>query len=423
MRQMTRRKSQRRMSTVALGVAGLVALAGCAGNAPAPAAPHDLSNPQGDFFDTMEPIQLTVADVNKENAAPGMALKAWEEEVTERTKGKVTFDNYFLGTLYPPGEMLTSLGSGLADVGFIAPVFFQDELPIANWTDQLLGAQSTLSHPLPFLVGLPAASKILATSDALREEYEKHNIVMPMAYMFGGPFPMLCNEPVESPADAAGKRVVTYGPPYKGEVEALGMVNQFLPPQDIYEGLQRGVTDCAVVAPTAILADNYLEVTQYISLLDTSSAAGGGSHFAFNQDTWESLPEEVQQVMKDAQATMQTTFVKHEFQDEAKLIVEAEELGLTFTDPSELNEVIREQRASVLDRLLASPPPGVDDVEAYAHALQGPVQDWVEILESMGVEGVNPSDPEAVKASFLNSADEIDWAAYQAKVLEYLTTH
>lgn len=418
----TSRKLQQCLSAVALAVAGLIVLGGCASGGSAPDdGPVDAQSDE--FFDTMEPIELRFADVNAESAAQGQAILAWQEEVTELTDGKVTFDNYFLGSLYSPTEMLAGLGGGLADMGFIAPVFFQDQLPIANWTDQLLGAQSTLPHPLPFMVGLPAGSKILATTDAIREEYAKHNIVTPMGYLFGGPFPMLCGEPIESLEDAAGKRVTHYGQPYQGELEALGMVTTFLPPQDIYEALQRGVIDCAHVAPTAILADGYLDVTTHVSLLDSSSGAGGGAHFAFNKDSWEALPEQVQQVMKEAQGALQTTDVRLSLEDEAKLVAEAEALGLTFTDPSELNEVIRPHRESVLSQLLASPPPGIDDAEAYAEALQEPVQDWVEILESMGVEGVDPSDPEAVRTSFSESAEKIDWAAYEAAVREYLATY
>ncbi len=407
-----------RKAGIALGMIGAaVLLSSCA--AGGSAAPAD-SDSAGDVIAEMDPITLRASVPFPDNGTPGTLLKTWTEEVEERTDGKVTFELYFSASLIPGAESFSGLASGLADVGFFAASNQPNELPLANWLGQLTVPVTNLGYPMANLAGFPASVGAYMTAEPVIEELRSQNIE-PLLYMYSSPFTMVCNEPVVTPDDAAGKTIRTGGEPWVSEVEALGMTNVFLPTPELYEALQRGVIDCAYLAADNIATLGVTEVTKATALVD--GGASSGAQIGFNKDSWDALPPEVQQIMREAAGPAQAAFMRDTFRVYQAAVEAGQAANHTFTETEQLNAVIHEQREGLLKELLASPTPGIDDPEGIHDEYTAYVEEWVDFVESeLEINAVDPATAgvDELIEVYLSGGDDIDWDAYAEQFEKFL---
>ncbi|MDR5699129.1 TRAP transporter substrate-binding protein DctP [Agromyces aerolatus] len=369
----------------------------------------------------MEPITLRASVPFPAGGTPGTLLATWTDEVEKRTDGKVTFELYHDATLIPGAESFSGLASGLADVGFFAASNQPSELPLANWLGQLTVPVTNLGYPMANLAGFPASVGAYATAEPIVEELRGHNIE-PMLYMYSSPFMMVCTDPVVTPEDTQGKTIRTGGEPWVSEVEALGMTNVFLPTPELYEALQRGVINCAYLAADNVATLGVTEVTTATALVD--GGASSGAQIGFNKDSWDALPSEVQQIMRESAGIAQAAFMEDTFRVYQAAVEAGQAAGHTFTPTEQLNAVIHEQREGLLQELLSSPPAGIDDAEGIRDQYEAYVDEWVAFVESeLGIEIVDPATatPEQLIEVYLAGGEDIDWGAYAEQFEAFLT--
>lgn len=140
------------------------------------------------------------------------------------------------------------------------------------------------------------------------------------------------------------------------------MTNVFLPPAELYEALQRGVIDIAYLAADNIATLGVTEVTGATMLVD--GGASTGAQIAFNKDSWDELPEDAQQILREVAGVAQAAFIADTFRVCQEAVEAGRAEGHEFPPIEGLNAVIHEQREGLLKDLLASPPEGIDDPEA-----------------------------------------------------------
>jgi TRAP-type C4-dicarboxylate transport system substrate-binding protein len=395
-------------------------LAACGGGDGDSGGGGDTGSSGGDALADLEPMTLRASVPFPSTGTPGQMLTAFAEDVDERTDGKVTIEPYFDATLVPAAESFSGLSSGLTDIGFFAASNQPNELPVSNWVLQLAPSATNVGFPVNNLAGEPATAAIFNNTEAVRAELEQNNIV-PLMQMSSGPFSMLCDEPVATPDEAAGKTIRTGGEPWVTEVGALGMTNVFMPPAELYEALQRGVVNCAYLAADNIAVLGLEEVAQALMLVDGGFSAG--AQIAFNKDVWDALPDELKTIMQDSAAVGMAAFEKGN-SEIYKLAVEVcQEAGLEFPEVEELNAVIHESREGKLEELLANPVEGIDDPQAISDQYVAYVEEWVEFVESdLGVESIDPGEAtvdELVEA-YTAGGDSIDWDAYSEQFATFL---
>lgn len=407
----------------ALGLAGMIGaavlIAGCAAGGETPAEPSESDS--ADVIAEMDPITLRASLPFPDTGTPATLITTWADEVEERTDGKVTFELFFNATLIPGAESFSGLASGLADVGFFAASNQPNELPLANWLGRLTTPVTTLGYPMANLAGFPASVGAYMTAEPIVEELRAQNIE-PMLYMYSSPFIMICNEPVETPEDTAGKTIRTGGEPWVSEVEALGMTNIFLPTPELYEALQRGVIDCAFLAADNIATLGVAEVTTSTALVD--GGASSGAQFGFNKDSWDALSPEVQQIMRESAGVAQAQFMHDTFGSYQGAIEMAQDSGHTFTPTEEINAVIHEQREGLLKDLLASPPAGIDDPDGILKDYEAYVDEWVAYVENdLGIDSIDPATAtvDELLAAYADGGDSVDWDAYAGQFEQFLS--
>src|SRR4051794_14791094 len=80
-----------------------------------------------------DPITLRVADsFPKGHFIVKLILEPWMEEVKKRTNGAVAFEHYPAQQLGKAADMLKLTQTGVADIGYVAPGYVSDKMPVSE---------------------------------------------------------------------------------------------------------------------------------------------------------------------------------------------------------------------------------------------------------------------------------------------------
>lgn len=394
-------------SILALGAIGIAALlASCASTGGSPAPIEET----GEFeWSSVEPVELTLSSIHPANSTAENLLGEWMTAVTEGTEGKVTFDYYPNATLHPALEGLSALNSGLTDVTFINNGYFPDQLPISVWDETAIqAAVNDFGYPNMNIAGI--GQQVIhhsSTSSAARTEMSEAGF-FPILPMLSGPQGLTCSEPFDSPEDLEGRTVRVPYPIAQQELEALGMTGIFLPPNEQYEALQRGVIDCALNATTTILSAKLLEVAPWVAFPNTAPSSGAST--AISTTAWEELIPEIQQVMLDARYEPYKRFARDTLTGYADIVAAAEDAGGGIIDATDLNPAIAEYWADRPDPV-DSAPAGVADPKAEVERTNSIAAAWKSFaIDELGV----PAETDDMVELLSLGADVIDAAAWDA---------
>src|ERR1700761_8746792 len=78
-------------------------------------------------------VRLRVADsFPKGHFLVKLILEPWMADVTKRTNGTVTFEHYPAQQLGKAADMLKLTQTGVADIGYIAPAYVSDKMPVSE---------------------------------------------------------------------------------------------------------------------------------------------------------------------------------------------------------------------------------------------------------------------------------------------------
>jgi TRAP-type C4-dicarboxylate transport system substrate-binding protein len=164
----------------------------------------------------------------------------------------------------------------------------------------------------PFFIGmdmpgialdLPVARK---TVDAYRTPFDER-----LQRKFGGkllalwPYPgqvFFCNGAMNGLDGLKGKKIRVFSPALAALVEYFGAVPVTLPFSEVYQGMQRGIVDCAISASLSGYTAKWFEVADHIYPLAVSWGMQG---HAANLDFWTGLPADLRQTLTAEFARME----------------------------------------------------------------------------------------------------------------------
>ncbi len=394
----------------ALFGAGLI-LAGCAGGS------DGGGDSAGGGLEDMEPVVLRVALPSPETATPGLGMQAFADYAREASDGKLDFEFYYNATLIPGAELLPGLSSGLADIGLIVTGYQPELLPVATWMAQHAPRIENWGFPKQ-TIDTPVLTSLVLGNEVLREEQAAQNTV-PLWSTPSGPYTMLCTEPFTTPDDLAGRVARVGGEPWATEVTELGMTPSFIPGNETYESLQRGIVDCNHADAGSITSQSLLEVAKYLAPVNGSQAAVG--QLAMNKDSYDALPLEAQQILFDAAVPAMVAFAQGTIDAWKEMFTQAQELGVTVVPPGEFNELLLENQEAYGEQVAASPPGVLEDPDALVTEYEEVADEYSALWdEQIGVEPVDASDPGAILEQYQTASEDIDWEAYEAAVTELI---
>jgi TRAP-type C4-dicarboxylate transport system substrate-binding protein len=131
---------------------------------------------------------------------------------------------------------------------------------------------------------------------AIQEEIRKQNIKLLYSHVMPG-FHLFARKPVEKFEGLKGLKVRTYGDILPKILHAANAVGVNVFPGEVYEALQKGVIDGGLFDLGGGYGPKVHEVAPHINLWNIMSIVAWGVWI--NQDTWNKLPADIQQVMLD----------------------------------------------------------------------------------------------------------------------------
>lgn len=216
-------------------------------------------------------------------------LKHFTEAVEKESGGRVKFKFYHSGQLYKGKEEFAALERG--DIDMTSPLDIYNtgivpELGISN---------------LPFMWGDPGS--LQKTLDAglwdlgINDKLLKHNMVV-LGVAAGGPYQIYSKKlPVYIPKDMKGKKWGISGSTASKATELLGGTPTTMSSGELYLALQRGTIDGCTRPLITGLGRKLYEVVEHLSVTNMAYFC---SFLAINKKKWDSLPKDVQEIMKKA---------------------------------------------------------------------------------------------------------------------------
>ncbi|MEV0109807.1 TRAP transporter substrate-binding protein DctP [Nocardia sp. NPDC050799] len=246
----------------------------------------------------MDPVEMKVQVLTPKEAAYSKAWEDYGKALDDWSGGKITFKMHYSGAIVPT-DVSGALSDGLIDAAPFQPVFEPDKFPVASF----IGKRSATDPNTPVAgpLGQFASWAEVGYHDSIVRELEDNGIhpLVPIV-MAGGPFQLICGDkPYDTLADLGGASVRVASPANEAEVKALGASPVSLPTLEVFEGIQRGTVDCAVMPTTLAYAINIAEVAKNWTVDPRGGFASTHETLGVSQATWDDLPLAARQLMHD----------------------------------------------------------------------------------------------------------------------------
>lgn len=202
---------------------------------------------------------------------------------------RIRWTEAYGGSLYGYSNTLEAVEIGLTDVGWVGTLWELSKMPLQNVT-----------YYSPFVTDdfemlFEIMNELHDTLPALREAWTKQN-----QHFLGGSvldtYHLMTNFPVDSVDDLRGRKILAPGPS-AAWLEGTGAVAVDGGLTTYYTQIQTGVADGVITILTGAPPYAIHEVAPYITLVGLGGQLTGG--MAVNLDTWNTLPDDVQQVLDE----------------------------------------------------------------------------------------------------------------------------
>lgn len=193
-------------------------------------------------------VQMKIADYLPANHLVFTnAIKPFMDDVSQRTKGAVSFQ-YFPGQqLGKAKDLLDLVQSGAVDIALIGPAYAAEKMPLLT-LPELPGLYTTSCQ------GTESFQRAAQADGVLGGEFKAMRIraVIPFTYQ---PADLLtANRAVLKADDWKGLKIRVAGGPTEIAVRMLGGVPVRMGPPDLYQALSRGTIDGAMLVATSARA-------------------------------------------------------------------------------------------------------------------------------------------------------------------------
>lgn len=267
-----------------------IALVACGGGSDDADSGTDTGDSGSDASSGGEEMTLKFAHEEGQGDVQDLYANKFKELIEEKTDGRIKVDVYTAGTLGTNMDVLQSLQTGAIEIAITSPGFSGDVIPESQ----------IMAIPFLFSDNLEVNKKVFNESEALygplAEKYEEKGIT-PFKFWLEGFMYWTANKEITTPDDMKGVKIRTM--PTSLIIKSYELMGANPTPTDsgeIYTMLQTKGIDAQENPLFYIVSSNFLEVQDYLMdskhhIYTTVTAA--------NQDFFEGLSEEDQQIIRD----------------------------------------------------------------------------------------------------------------------------
>ncbi len=209
-------------------------------------------------------------------------VQGWAEELEQASEGRIEITSYPGGTLLDPDDTYEGVVEGIADIGLSAFFYNRGRFPVLEVFE------------LPGIVYEDSSMASKVAWEGIKEldpaEIQDTELMYVLAT---GPGDLFTKEPVESLEDLQGMKIRVAGLSAE-TLNLLGAAPEAMPQNEAEEALMRGRVD-GNLAPVEVLKGwNHAEHTDYLTR--TPFLYNALFYVTMNQEKWESLPSDLQEV-------------------------------------------------------------------------------------------------------------------------------
>jgi TRAP-type C4-dicarboxylate transport system substrate-binding protein len=261
--------------------------------------------------------------------------------LAEKGNYKINWNEAFGGSLYKANATLTSVQEGVTDVGWVFSFLEGAKLPLSQASTY--APFSTANPP----VQLQVMWDLLENNEAFRNEWEQYNLKV-LGLTGTDDYDIYTKREVKGIADLNGVKLSAPGVLAQwlrgtGANAVDGALTTF------YTDIQTGVSDGVLSLALGVLPAKLYEVAPYITRVRIGTAFSGA--VAINKDSWDGLPEEVQQAMIAAGKVYTDAHAKDLLERHEAAFAKMVELGKNQNPPVTISELPEGDRQKWVDGL------------------------------------------------------------------------
>jgi len=260
---------------------------------------------------------------------------------TEMSGGRISFDVFPVGTLFPVSEGLEAVGSGMAEVALLTGGYYAGKIgPFASLESGVPGALRTPFERYNFFYRK-------GFIDLAREAYDKFGVYY-LGPQLSPQWDIMSKKPITSIDDFKGLKIRSFGLEAKW-YENMGATPVFMGGGEVYTGLATGVIDAARWAsPAGNYNNSFHEVAKYY--VQPSPLPVPNNFFAINKRAWESLPDDLKAILNEAAVASSFDYLALGAMEDAKAMQKMIDAGVQISTIPEDEWLQMEQAARELWR-------------------------------------------------------------------------
>jgi TRAP-type C4-dicarboxylate transport system substrate-binding protein len=300
-----------------------------------------------------ETVELNLGTFDPPEHVQTKAMEQFAKDVEEATEGRVKITIYSGGALGSPAEVYDNTLTGIMDIGY----------GLHGYNPGMWDV-SAVMH-LPLQAGAPA-EKLSTIFQSLYEKYpemqEEYAQFEPLYIFTADPYHIItADKPVRSLEDLKGMKLRSPSNEGNEIIKSWGATPVNMPSPEIYDALQKGVIDGALLPYSAIADFNLYDAMGYVTEGNFNTA---GFYVMANKESWSKISPEDQQAIKELAGQRMSQMAGKAFdQRAAEAKQKSIEAGIEIIelDEAELNK--------------------------FKEASQGVTEAWMKKMEERGVNG------------------------------------
>lgn len=241
---------------------------------------------------------------------------------TEMSGGRITFEIYPVGALFPIADGLEAVGAGVTEMAVLTGGYYAGKLgPIASIESGVPGSLRTPLERFNFFYKR-------GFLDIAREAYQPHGVFY-LGPQLSPAWDIMSTKPITSQADFNGLKIRAFG--LEAEwYEKMGASPVFLSGGEIYTALATGVLDAARWAsPAGNMNNSFHEVAKYY--VQPSPMPVPNNFFAVNSQAWDALPDDLKTILQEAAVASSLDYILISMNDDAKAMQEMQAAGVEIS--------------------------------------------------------------------------------------------
>lgn len=252
-------------------------------SAPATSAPATSSAPAT----TAKPaiIELRLAHAWATNHLMHIVISKWADDVNKATDGRVKITIYPGGALSTAAQLYDTAATGVADMAWMLHGYTPGKFPATSVIELPFMGNSALN-----------STRILWDLMAKYPQFAQEHQGVKILYIWGidtGQV-MTTNKSVKTMADAKGLKVRVGSASQSPMAEDIGATPVLMNISDLYDSLQKGVINGALLGHSAIKTFNLKDIVKYMTMVNmfTNTQA-----VVVNNNSWAKIPKQDQDII------------------------------------------------------------------------------------------------------------------------------